>query len=835
MLSRAALAVLAVLAAQVFAATNPPVLLSVEPQTSIAGTPGFVLTVKGANFVTGAQVRLNGVPRQTTFVSSGEINTQINNSDLVSPKTIQVTATVPGSLPSSPLTFEILPNAPTITAVDPKSVLVDATARTITVDGQNFDRTAAVRVGTAARETQFVDATRLTFDLTPADVSHAGTLSINVLNPNNKVSNPFSITVANGTPSPTISLLEPSSVPAGKGNFDLTIGGSNFVRGAQVKLNGGTRITTFTDSTRLVAAIVANDVAKAGSATITVTNPDGTVSAAATLKITAGPVPTITAISPNTVTVGSQQFTLSIVGTNFVNGTTVKIGGSAPRLATFVDPQHLTIGILSSEVRTSGAIPITVTTPGTTGSTSNSISLFVVAENGPKPTSLSPATVLTGSPSFRLLVTGTAFQLDDVVQLDGVDNATEFISSTQLATTVAAAEIAAARIIHVTVRRFNNTATSAPLDLTVTAAELPAIVTLAPSSANVGDPSLAMLVTGRNFTPQSIVTFDNAPLATTYISATELRAVIPASQLETTRTVPVTVVNSSSAVSNSVLFTVRLVVPEITVLSPASVISGEPAFQLVVTGKNFSATSVININGLARPTQLQASTGALTTNIAADEVAAFGTLDVTVSDKGATSDVTSLLVRRPEITEVFPGSIIIGDPPATLEVRGNAFLSTSKIVFHGVELPTTFGSGGILVGKLDPTTLLEPGEFSVSVRNSAASISKPFFITITATAAPHIDSVTPSSIAFQSPATQLKIIGSNFVILSQVKVNGKVFNATFASVNELRITLQSEDLATSGALRIVVTTPSGGSSNEFIVTVNGPPPPPGSRTRPVRH
>jgi hypothetical protein len=443
--------------------------------------------------------------------------------------------------------------------------------------------------------------------------------------------------------------------------------------------------------------------------------------------------------------------------------------------------------------------------------------------------------VATNAASFRLLITGSSFKIDDVVQLDGVDKPTDFISATQLATTVDTALLDVPKIIHVTVRRFDNSATSAPLDLTVTDAKSPAIVSLAPAFANVGDPSLGLIVTGRNFTPQSVVTFDNSPRSTTFISATELRATIPASDLDSPRTVPVTVINANGVASPAVLFSINQVIPVITALNPSSVISGEPGFQLVVTGTNFSAQSVININGVPRATQVQASTGALTTDVAATEIAAFGTLNVTVTEKGAVSDPVALTVRRPTITAVLPGTIVIGDPVDMIEVRGDAFLSTSKIIFKGVVLDTSFASSGGLVAKLDPSMLLDAGQFAVVVKNSDASLSTPFFITISGTNPPHIDAVTPQTIAVGSDSADLKITGSNFVELSQVKINGRNITTRFVSVTEVHAALQAADLASIGGLLVTVTTPSGGTSNAVLVSVSGEPPPPGTRRRPSRH
>jgi hypothetical protein len=65
----------------------------------------------------------------------------------------------------------------------------------------------------------------------------------------------------------------PSSAQAGGGNFYLTATGSNFVPGAVLLWNGSERTTTYLDVAHLKVAIPAADIARSGTATLTVVNP----------------------------------------------------------------------------------------------------------------------------------------------------------------------------------------------------------------------------------------------------------------------------------------------------------------------------------------------------------------------------------------------------------------------------------------------------------------------------------------------------------------------------------------------------------------------------------
>jgi hypothetical protein len=76
------------------------------------------------------------------------------------------------------------------------------------------------------------------------------------------------------TPVPFINQpLVPASVAPGSNGFTLTINGTGFASDAVVNWNGSPRATSVISSSTVQAAISAADVAKAGTASVTVTNP----------------------------------------------------------------------------------------------------------------------------------------------------------------------------------------------------------------------------------------------------------------------------------------------------------------------------------------------------------------------------------------------------------------------------------------------------------------------------------------------------------------------------------------------------------------------------------
>ena len=75
------------------------------------------------------------------------------------------------------------------------------------------------------------------------------------------------------TATPALTSLLPASIAAGSGGFQLTVNGSGFIPGSEVRWNGSARTTAFVSISVLQATITAADIASAGSAAITVFTP----------------------------------------------------------------------------------------------------------------------------------------------------------------------------------------------------------------------------------------------------------------------------------------------------------------------------------------------------------------------------------------------------------------------------------------------------------------------------------------------------------------------------------------------------------------------------------
>ena len=137
------------------------------------------------------------------------------------------------------------------------------------------------------------------------------------------------------TPVPSIDHLNPAGVLAGASGVQVDVYGSNFLAsGLTVTANGYGAIHSFIDSTHVrITSFDVNTFAQPGTVSIQVNN-YGVQSNIVGLNVAApgqNPVPSMTSLSPDWVWsqgAASPEFTLTITGTNFVDGATVQLNGS---------------------------------------------------------------------------------------------------------------------------------------------------------------------------------------------------------------------------------------------------------------------------------------------------------------------------------------------------------------------------------------------------------------------------------------------------------------------------------------------------------------------------
>ncbi len=445
-------------------------------------------------------------------------------------------------------------NMPILRSISPSTLQAGGSGQTITLTGTNFFSDSQVQFNGSSRPTSFVSATQLSVQLSASDLGQAGQEALNVVNSEGGgwTSNTQNLTI---TPNiPMLTAISPTSALAGSAPVTLTATGANFVNSSTVQVNGSNRSTTFVNSTQLTATLTATDLSVAGSLSITVNTPSGGTSGALTFTVN-NTAPSLASISPTTIAAGGGAFTLTVNGGNFVDGSVVQVNGSG-RTTTFVSNSQLTATILASDIASPGTLSITVANaPG--GGTSAAVTL-TVTNPVPSLSSISPNSATAGSAGFTLTVTGGNFVSGSVVQVNGANRATTFVSSTQLTAAIPASDLAVAALLSVTVfTPAPGGGTSAAVTFTVNN-PVPTISSISPNPVLALGGSFTLTVDGSGFVNGSVVQFDGSPRPTTFVSATRVTAQISSQDIIAVGQHAITVFNQApgGGTSNSATLTV---------------------------------------------------------------------------------------------------------------------------------------------------------------------------------------------------------------------------------------------------------------------------------------
>lgn len=154
------------------------------------------------------------------------------------------------------------------------------------------------------------------------------------------------------------------------------------------------------------------------------------------------PVATLAAISPAAVTPGSAAFTLTALGSGFQPNSVVRVGNN-DRTTSYLSGAQLQAQIPATDVASAGTLKISVFTPGPGGGQSTTLDL-VVGTNQPLPTiaRLDPPGSVVGANNVTLNVFGTNFNAQSRIRVGSNERTTTLVSSTQLSTVLAQADLA---------------------------------------------------------------------------------------------------------------------------------------------------------------------------------------------------------------------------------------------------------------------------------------------------------------------------------------------------------------------------------------------------------
>jgi uncharacterized protein (TIGR03437 family) len=801
------------------------------------------------NSSTGSQVTITGTP-----VSTGNYSYSITVVDS-SASRLSGSLTFSGSVGSSSYN---------ITSLSPSSVAAGSGQITLTVLGTGFSGNSYVYFNSGQLATQYVSPTQLNAILPANFLTTAQTVTVNV-NTSGVYTNSLSFTIGSGSSSGgTLTVVCSPGVGPG------TVGTAY---STTCTASGGVQPYNWPTPANLPNYLTYSTTT---GPSITISGTPGVVSPYNyTVKVTDSSSPTqsgslqiagetsnansgtgsllLTSLSPTSAAVNSASVSLVLMGSGFTSSSQVIFNGF-PIATQFVNSNELIATVPAGQLTFALSALVTVTTPGV--GTSNSLT-FVIGNGGsgvqmtitctPGTGPATPNSYYTsncgvnggtgpynwtiGSGSLpsglSLNPNGPLATITGYTTFNGVYSytmqVTDSSSRQNVATLVFAGETG------------TGTGSTGGLSLS----------SLSPSSTAVGSAQFTLAVYGSNFASNAQVYFNGAPLSTTYVSAGQLNATVPASSLTVAQTASITVI-SSGTTSNALTFTVGTV----TSTAPMS-ITCNPTTGPYAPGQNYSSTCTVT--GGKSPYTWSSPVGAslpfglvLTNSNGGPTVTLTGSVQgnynftVQVTD----SSTTPLTATYPfvgqfaanQVASIFSlsqASAPAGSGPITLVVTGIGFVSGfSTLTFANNAVLTTVNSSNQLTASIPSSLLTSVGTDLIQIIGTTSN-TVGFFVVNGGSAG----GVSPGSLTFTygiggtiPPAQTLNVTNlggsTNFSAVALGQANGVNWLSLSQTTNTIPGTV-SVNVAPgalpvgtySGTVTLTGFNP-GGSSVSIPVTLN---------------
>jgi hypothetical protein len=611
-------------------------------------------------------------------------------------------------------------------------------------------------------------------------------------------SNTVTVTFNQAAAYPDARILEYRGVTA----LDVTAGAS----GNSTAANSGPATTTSAKELIFGANTVATETGKAGTGFTAriITAEDGNLaedktvtaagsnSAAATLSgsgpwvmqmatfaAVSGPVPTVTGVAPASgSTAGGTAIT--ITGTNFVAGATVKFGGTAAINVAVVNATTITA---TTPAGTAAAVSVTVAANGQSGSLAGAFTYLAptaVSSVSPNNGSLAGGTAVT--------ITGTNFAAGATVTFGSTAAANAAVVNATTITATTPASSAGAVTVTVT----NNNGMSGSLAGAFTYLAPPTVSSVSPNNGSLAGGTV-VTITGTSFAAGATVTFGSTAAANVVVvNATTLTATTPAGSAGAV-TVTVTVSGQSGNLAGGFTY---VVTPTVSGVSPNS---GPPAggTAVTITGTNFAAGATVTFGSAAATNVAVVNATTLT---ATTPLGNTGAVTVTVTVSGLSGGLPGAFtyIGTPTVSGVSPNSGSTAGGTA-VTITGTNFAGGATVTFGSIAAATMTVVNGTTIAATTPAG--NAGAVTVTVTNTngmSGSLASAF----TYSAAPTVSSVSPNN-GSAPGGTAVTITGTNFAAGAAVTFGSRAAT-NVAVVNGTTLTATTP-AGSAGAVTVTVT------------------------------
>ena len=347
---------------------------------------------------------------------------------------------------------EVRNPVPATAAITTGIALVGGAGNVVRVSGSGFFSGSVIRVDGQDRATTVVSPTEVTFVLTASDTDSAATRAVTVYNgpPGGGVSQPLTLSVQ--FPAPALTSIAPASLVRSAPSRDtITITGTGFTTRSTISLNGVAPVKPIFVSSTTLRYAPPFDSLVGGTYAVTVANvaPGGGTSAGVNLEVV-NPVPTLTALLPDSAMEGQASTAVTLTGRNFFPGMIVSVAGH-PRPTQLTSSTSGVLTVSPEDIAIRGSTNIMARNVGPTVTGSSSLAFRIIGRT-PVITALLPDSVLAGSSAIRFQVAGRNFNTFANVNVNGTETSTAFISPTLLEVNLPASAIASPMNVPVVVK-----------------------------------------------------------------------------------------------------------------------------------------------------------------------------------------------------------------------------------------------------------------------------------------------------------------------------------------------------------------------------------------------
>jgi subtilisin family serine protease len=455
------------------------------------------------------------------------------------------------------------------------------------------------------------------------------------------------------------------------------------------------------------------------------------------------PLPALTAVAPSRLRATTLPVSLALTGTGF-NALTIGYVNGAARPTSVLSATQMQVQTAAADLASAGTAHVSVATPAPGGGTSGSLTITI----DPPPTlAVSATSVAPSSPVTVTLANGFGGS-GDWLSLAAVGSpASNYVAFTYVGAGITSrtwtvnmpATPGQYEFRLLPNNNYTIAATSPTITVDTAVNPSPSISSLSPSSGPAGGAAFTLTVNGNGFAPASIVRWNGSPRTTTFVSATQVQAAIPATDLASTGTAAVTVFSPTPGGGTSSSLTFTIAPPPAIAVNATTVQPGASVTATLTNGTGgvtdwlaLAPTSAANSSYI---TYVYVGSGVTTRSWTVTMPTTPGTYEFRYFPNGGfTRTATSPTVTvqaggggtpSPVISSLSPSSVVAGSGAFTLTVNGSGFTASSTVRWNGADRTTTFSSPAKVTASIAAADVASAGSASVTVSVPGVGTSAP--------------------------------------------------------------------------------------------------------------